>query len=423
MIEISGKYNTAKVFTNSLDEKSREQIERLCDQAFAAESIIRLMPDVHAGAGCTIGTTMTIKDKAVPNLVGVDIGCGMETLVISADSTASKDFDPARLDALIHSEIPAGMNTREKPHEYIHKIPLNEIRCPAIQKDRAQKSLGTLGGGNHFIEANRDDENNLYIVIHSGSRHLGKEVAEYYQEEAWKQINKRRKTDIAECIAELKSKGREREIQSAIAQLKSQVISDIPQDLAYVSGELFDDYLNDMKVTQYFALLNRKAMMDVIKKGLNIPMDAECEQFSTIHNYIDTDAMILRKGAVSAKKGEKLIVPINMRDGSIICEGLGNSDWNYSSPHGAGRLMSRRRAIAALKMEDYEKAMEGIYSSSVVKGTIDESPMAYKNMADIIENIGPTAKILKIIKPVYNFKAAEEGNHFPKKSSSFHIPS
>jgi RNA-splicing ligase RtcB len=408
MLEIVGKYNIARVFTNSLDDYSREQIEGLCNQAFVAESTIRLMPDVHAGAGCTIGTTMTIKDKIVPNLVGVDIGCGMETLVIKSEQKPSKDFDPVRLDTIIHSDIPSGMDIRDNAHEYINRISLNDIRCPAINKDRARKSIGTLGGGNHFIEANRDDEQNLYIVIHSGSRHLGKEVAEYYQEEAWKQLNKNRKTDIYEHIAKLKSEGLEQEIQNKIQQIKSQIITDVPHDLAYASDELFDDYLNDMKVTQYFALLNRKAMMAVILQGLNIPMDAGYEQFSTIHNYIDTDAMILRKGAVSAKKDEKLIIPINMRDGSIICEGLGNPDWNYSAPHGAGRLMSRKKAFAVLKIDDYKKTMEGIYSTSVNKETLDESPMAYKNMDDIINNIAPTANILKIIKPVYNYKASEE---------------
>jgi RNA-splicing ligase RtcB len=407
MLEITGKYNTARVFTNSLDDYSREQIHGLCNQAFVAESTIRLMPDVHAGAGCTIGTTMTIKDKIVPNLVGVDIGCGMETLVIKAEQRASKDFDPVRLDEVIHSDIPSGMDIRDSAHEYINRISLNDIRCPVINKDRAKKSIGTLGGGNHFIEANRDDEQNLYIVIHSGSRHLGKEVAEYYQEEAWKQLNKNRKGDIYEYIAKLKAEGLEQEIQNKIQQIKSQIITDVPQSLAYVSDELFDDYLNDMKVTQYFALLNRKAMMAVIIRGLNIPADAEFEQFSTIHNYIDTDAMILRKGAVSAKKNEKLIIPINMREGSIICEGLGNPDWNYSAPHGAGRIMSRKKAFAVLKIEDYKKAMEGIYSTSVNKETLDESPMAYKDMDNIINNIAPTANILKIIKPVYNYKASD----------------
>ena len=374
MIEISGKYNTAKVFTDSLDDKSREQIERLCDQAFTKGSVIRLMPDVHAGVGCTIGTTMTIKDKIVPNLVGVDIGCGMETLIIDGESRASKDFDPARLDALVYKQIPSGMNVRRKEHEYAEKIDLGKLRCKAINTERARQSVGTLGGGNHFIEANRDDKGNLYIVIHSGSRHMGKEIAEYYQGEAWRQLEKKAGDDI-------------------------------PKDLAYAVGELFDDYINDMNITQQFALINRKAMMDVIMQGLDIPKDACRERFSTIHNYIDTDQMILRKGAVSAKRGEKLIIPINMRDGSIVCEGLGNPDWNHSAPHGAGRLMSRTKAFATVKMEDYQKAMQGIYSSSVNKKTLDESPFAYKNMDEIVPNIGLTAKVLDIIKPIYNFKA------------------
>ena len=406
MMEISGKYNTAKVFTNSLDEYSRSQIENLCDQSFTEGSVIRLMPDVHAGKGCTIGTTMTISNKIVPNLVGVDIGCGMETVIIK--EADAKDFDPALLDAIIHSHIPSGMDVRDTEHEFAEMIPFDDIRCPAINRSRAGKSIGTLGGGNHFIEVNRDDENNLYIVIHSGSRHLGTEIADYYQEEAWKQLNKNRKQDIGEYIAKLKTEGREKEIQSMIAKIREQVITDVPKDLAYASGGLFDDYIHDMKITQKFALINRKAMMSVILQELRFHDEIIHERFSTIHNYIDTEAMILRKGAVSAKLGEKLIVPINMRDGSLVCEGLGNPDWNYSSPHGAGRLMSRSKAFATLKMDDFKKAMEGIYSTSVNKETLDESPMAYKNMDDIIANIGPTAKILKIIKPVYNYKASEE---------------
>ena len=405
MIEINGKYNSAKVFTDSLEPVSEEQIKRLCDQSFVVESKIRLMPDVHAGAGCTIGTTMTIRDKIVPNLVGVDIGCGMETLVIKADSAASKDFDPARLDKLIYSRIPSGSDIRDDEHPYNDTIDLAKIRCP-VHLARARRSIGTLGGGNHFIEANRDDENNLYIVIHSGSRHLGKEIAEYYQEEAWHQLNKNRKSDIDAYIQKLKDEGRENEIQDGIDALKSQLITGIDRDLAYVSGDLFDDYINDMKITQYFAHLNRCAMMDVVLRGLGICGD-ECERFTTIHNYIDTEAMILRKGAVSAKSGEKLIIPINMRDGSIVCEGLGNPDWNYSAPHGAGRIMSRGKAFAVLSMEDYRKAMEGVYSTSVTKNTLDESPMAYKSMDEIITHISPTARILKIIKPIYNYKAAE----------------
>jgi RNA-splicing ligase RtcB len=373
------------------------------------------MPDVHAGAGCTIGTTMTIIDKIVPNLVGVDIGCGMETIIINSNTKESKNFDPIRLDEIIRSEIPCGMNVRDNTHEFINKIDLNNIRCPSINKGYAIKSLGTLGGGNHFIEANRDDENNLYIVIHSGSRHLGKEIAEYYQEQAWHQLNGNRKADIDAIISKLKTEGRAKEIQDTVKSMRSQIITNIPKELAYVSGELFNDYINDMKITQHFALINRKAMMYTILKGLGIPAEGQFEQFSTIHNYIDTATMILRKGAVSAIEEEKLIVPINMRDGSIICKGLGNEDWNYSSPHGAGRIMSRKKAFLTLKLDDFKKEMAGIYSTSINEQTIDESPMAYKSIDSIVANIEPTAKILKVIKPIYNFKAAEEQEPWKKK--------
>lgn len=376
MIEVCGKYNTAKVFTDTLDERSREQVRELCDQAFTEGSTIRLMPDVHAGMGCTIGTTMTISDKIVPNLVGLDIGCGMETLVLGAESVASKDFDPVRLDKLVRSRIPAGTGVRKNEHEYVGKIDLEGLRCPSVDMARARKSVGTLGGGNHFIEANRDDEGNLYVVIHSGSRNLGREIAEYYQNEAWSRLPEEEKTD-----------------------------GGIPRALAYATGELFDDYINDMGITQRFALLNRKAMMDVIIRGLEIPEAAIREQFTTIHNYIDLDGMILRKGAVSARLGEKLIIPINMRDGSIVCEGFGNPDWNHSAPHGAGRLMSRTKAFAEIAMKDYADSMRGIYSTCVSKKTLDESPFAYKSMDSILANIGPTARVLKIVKPIYNFKA------------------
>jgi RNA-splicing ligase RtcB len=407
MLEIKGKYNTAKVYTDTLDEKSQEQIQLLCEQSFVEGSALRLMPDVHAGAGCTIGTTMTISDKIVPNLVGVDIGCGMETLIVPKDDQISRDFDPAKLDKWIHQNIPSGMNIREKPHEFIEKIPLENIRCRAINEHRAKLSIGTLGGGNHFIEADRDEDENLYIVIHSGSRHLGLEIAEWYQEEAWNQLNGKRKIDIDAEIAKLKAEGRDTEIQSRINEIRAQVRVDIPKALAYVTGELFDDYINDMKITQLFATMNRKAMMQVILEGLEIANESGYENFTTVHNYIDTDSMILRKGAVSAKTGEKLLIPINMRDGSLVCKGLGNPDWNFSAPHGAGRLMSRSKAFKTLSLDDFKEQMSGIYSTSINRGTLDESPMAYKNMDDIVHNITPTAEILKIIKPVYNFKAAE----------------
>lgn len=411
MIEISGKFNSAKVFVNTLDKTSYDQIETLCNQSFVEGCKIRLMPDVHAGSGCTIGTTMTIQDKIVPNWVGVDIGCGMETVVINGSESVAKMFDPKRLDEIIYAHIPSGIEIRDHEHEFVDLIPFEDIRAPKINLIRAKKSIGTLGGGNHFIEANRDAEDNLYFVIHSGSRYFGKEIAEYYQVEAWKQLNKNRVQDITSYIEQLKDEGRHHEIKDQIKWLKKRIITNIPKDLAYLTGNLFDDYIHDMKITQKFALINRKAMMSVIMKELNISENIISEQFSTIHNYIDTDSMILRKGSVSAKQGEKLIIPINMRDGSLICEGLGNEDWNYSAPHGAGRLMSRASAFKNLKMEEFKNAMEGIYSTSVSEETLDESPMAYKSIHDIMSNIQPTVKILKQIKPIYNYKSSDE----PKK--------
>ena len=407
MIEITGRYNTAKVFTDTLDEKSREQIELLCEQSFVRGSTLRLMPDVHAGAGCTIGTTMTITDKIVPNLVGVDIGCGMETIIIPKDDPVSREFDPAKLDKWIYKKIPNGRNVRREAHEFAESVPLENIRCHAINPHRAKLSVGTLGGGNHFIEADRDENENLYLVIHSGSRHLGLEIAEWYQEEAWNQLNGKRRSNIDAEIKCLKANGRETEIQSRIKEIKAQVLVDIPKDLAYVSGILFDDYINDMKITQHFATTNRKAMMKIVLEGLGVTENINYDNFTTVHNYIDTDTMILRKGAVSSKTGEKLLIPINMRDGSLVCEGLGNPDWNFSAPHGAGRLMSRSKAFKTLSLKDFKEQMSGIYSTSINKGTLDESPMAYKNMDDILRNIEPTAKIINVIKPVYNFKAAE----------------
>lgn len=409
MKTVEGIYNTAKIFTDVIDEKSLEQIETLCNQEFVAGQKIRLMPDVHAGAGCTIGTTMTIGDKIVPNLVGVDIGCGMETLVIRADSEVSKNFDPAKLDNIIRKNIPCGHDIRKFPHRLAEEIDFDKVRG-VYSKRRAYLSVGTLGGGNHFIEVDRDDEENLYIVVHSGSRHAGLEIANYYQEQAWLQLNNNSKKDCEKLIANLKAEGRETEIEEKLAQLKSQVITSVPKDLAYVSGELFEDYINDMKIMQHFAKVNRKAMIETISIGLHIKEEDIIEQFTTIHNYIDTEtegAMILRKGAVSTQKGEKLLIPINMRDGSLVCIGKGNEDWNCSAPHGAGRVMSRMKAKKELNLADFKAEMKGVWSSTVNKSTLDEAPMAYKTMDDIVENIGETAEIVKIIKPIYNFKAAE----------------
>lgn len=400
---VSGKYNTALVYTEVVEETALKQIEILCNQEFTSGSRIRIMPDVHAGAGCTIGTTMTIKDSVVPNLVGVDIGCGMETIQIK-----NKHLELEKLDKLIYERIPSGYNIRESAHKYNDEIDLNELRClkeGRINTDRAIKSLGTLGGGNHFIEADKDEDGNLYLVVHSGSRHLGLEVAGFYQEQAYKALNGNTQADVDALIKDYKAAGRDKEIQSAIENLKKIVKTDVPKTLAYLKGNLFEDYIHDMKIIQRFAMLNRKAMMDEIIRGMKLKVE---EEFTTIHNYIDTEHMILRKGAVSARLGEKLLIPINMRDGSLICMGKGNEDWNASAPHGAGRLMSRTAAKNAFTVSEFKKQMKGIYTTSVNSETLDECPMAYKNMEDIVDNIRETAEIVKVIRPIYNFKAGEE---------------
>ena len=372
MITIKGKHNTALCYTPNLEEKAAAQIQTLCDQEAFKDCKIRIMSDVHAGMGCTIGTTMTITDKIVPGMVGVDIGCGMETVRIDA-----RELDFIRLDECIHKFIPSGFEVRKNPHKLADEIDLSVLRCARhVSIDRAYKSIGTLGGGNHFIEVCKDDSGELYIVVHSGSRHLGNEVAEYYQTEGYNALCKNTKHQLP-----------------------------VPKDLAYVEGALFDDYVHDMKIIQHFAVLNRKAMMDVMLVGMRLSVE---EEFTTIHNYIDTESMILRKGSVSAKSGEKLLIPINMRDGSLICIGKGNPDWNYSAPHGAGRLMSRSAAFKQLSMDEYKAEMTGIYSTCVVPNTLDESPMAYKPIDEIVSQIVPTVEIVAQIKPMYNFKAAEK---------------
>lgn len=399
MIEIQGKYNQAKIFTDVVDGSSIAQVQELCNQEFTVGSKIRLMPDIHAGAGCTIGTTMTITDKVVPNLVGVDIGCGMETVRIREEH-----LELQKLDKLIYERIPSGFSIRDKAHRYIKDVNLNELNClPYVKLSRAEKSIGTLGGGNHFIEVDKDDEGNIYIVVHSGSRHLGVEVANYYQEAGYKVLNHTDSTSIQAWVSQMKAEGRDKEIQKELKKLKNLKQTNIPKALAYVSGDLFEQYIHDMKIVQHFAMLNRQAIMDEIIKGMKLHIE---EQFTTIHNYIDTESMILRKGAVSARAGEQLLIPINMRDGSLVCVGKGNEDWNYSAPHGAGRLMSRSEAKETFTVSEFKAQMEEIYTTSVNKSTLDECPMAYKKMDDILENIGPTVDVVKIIKPIYNFKAS-----------------
>lgn len=401
MLEVAGKYNTAKIFTDVVDPASIAQIIQLCNQEFTVGSRIRMMPDIHAGAGCTVGTTMTISGKVVPNLVGVDIGCGMETVRLR-----EQRLELQKLDKLIYQKIPSGFAIREKAHRYMERIDLTRLHCfSKINALRAEKSLGTLGGGNHFIEIDRDDEGSLYVIIHSGSRHLGLEVASFYQQEAYRRLNGSSKWDEQRLIAQLKSEGREKEIQREIKKRKNTKQTSIPKGLAYVQGELFEQYLHDMRIVQEYALLNRKAMADELIKGMKVHAE---ESFTTIHNYIDTDRMILRKGAVSAQKGERLLIPINMRDGSLICIGRGNEDWNCSAPHGAGRLMSRAQAKQSFTVTEYKREMEGVYTTSVNKMTLDECPMAYKRMEDIVKNIEQTVAIERRLRPIYNFKAGGE---------------
>lgn len=401
MITLKGKYNEAKIFTDEVDKESISQILNLLNQEFMTGSRVRMMPDVHAGAGCTIGTTMTITDKIVPNLVGVDIGCGVETVKLKESYV-----DLEKLDKVIRERVPSGFKIREEGHPYSRKLCLEELFCYGhINADRAEKSMGTLGGGNHFIELDTDDDGNLYLIIHSGSRHLGLEVAQYYQDAAVKQLDSIPKTDIDAVIRNLKAQGREREIEKTLKALHVTKRTKVPKELAYVQDELFEQYIHDMRIIQQYAELNRSAMVDEILAGMDLHIE---ESFTTIHNYIDTDAMILRKGAVSAKRGEKLLIPINMRDGSLICVGKGNDDWNQSAPHGAGRLMSRSKAKELLTVAEFREQMTGIYSTSIGYDTLDESPMAYKTMNSILENIKDTVEVINIIKPVYNFKAGGE---------------
>ena len=366
MIELRGKYAQALVYTDVVDAESISQVINLLNQPYTEGSSIRMMPDIHAGAGCTVGTTMTVQDKICPNLVGVDIGCGMETVHIK-----EKHLELQKLDKLIREVIPSGFAVQSKAHRFARNIDFEQLLCAKfVNLSRAELSIGTLGGGNHFIEVDQDDDGELYIVIHSGSRHLGLEVCEFYQNAA---------------VKALESKG-----------------IHIPKALAYVEGELLEQYLHDMRIAQAFAAWNRKAMVDAILKGMGLHA---VEQFTTIHNYIDVEHGILRKGAVSAQKGERLLIPINMRDGSLICTGRGNPEWNFSAPHGAGRLMSRGDAKQTFTVSEYKKQMEGIYTTSVGRGTLDECPMAYKRIEDIVDNIDPTVQIDAIIKPIYNFKA------------------
>lgn len=396
MFDLNGKYATARIFTDNIENEAISQIYELCNQEFVKDCKVRIMPDVHAGKGCTIGTTMEIKDKVVPNLVGVDISCGMLCIRLK-----EKEIDFKKLDDIIRNHIPSGMNVREKAidRSEIRKIGLQKLKCiNNINMDRAEKSLGSTGGGNHFVEIDIDEEQNLYLVIHSGSRYLGKQVAEYYQKIATNDLTNNTKEKIA-LIEKLKNEGREKEIEYALKVFDK---PKIPSHLAYLEGIHLKNYLYDVGIIQKYAHINRKTIANEIITRMGLTIE---EEFTTCHNYIDLDNMILRKGAISAQKGEKLIIPINMRDGSIIGIGKGNPDWNYSAPHGAGRIMSRSKAKELVSLEEFEKSMNGVWTTSVCQSTIDESPMAYKPIEEIVENIKDTVTIERIIKPVYNFKA------------------
>lgn len=400
MLEIKGKVNTSVCYANIIEEEAIEQIRRMCDQEFTRNSRIRIMPDVHAGKGCTIGTTMTVKDKAVPNIVGVDIGCGMYMV-----NLGKADIDFEKMDEAAHY-IPSGRNVWEGRKE---RFDLTQLCCYRSLKDakRLERSLGTLGGGNHFIEIDCAKDGTNYLVIHSGSRNLGKQTAELYQQLAI-DLNKGKETyfqERDEIIRTYKAAGRRKEIQAALKAISwNQRETTVPEDLCWLYGTYFEDYLHDVEICQKFAKRNREIMAEIILARTGMK---GTDGFHTIHNYIDTNEMILRKGAIAAHMGERVLIPVNMRDGSILAVGKGNPEWNYSAPHGAGRLMSRRKAKETLSMDEYQKMMEGVFTTSVNESTLDEAPMAYKSMEDIIGVVGESVDVIDVLKPIYNFKASD----------------
>lgn len=413
MFEIKGKVNSAICYAKVVEEAAIGQIRRMCDYELTEGSRIRIMPDVHSGVGCTIGTTMTVKDKACPNIVGVDIGCGMYTVKL-----ADSELDFKKIDEAAHY-IPSGMETWKVCAE---SFDLAALKCYSSLSGttRLARSLGTLGGGNHFIEIDRASDGTFYLVIHSGSRNLGKQTAELYQKlavdlHAGRADYFERREEI---LSSYKAAGRHSEIQTALAKLKNDYEAkkpDVPEDLCWLYGPALDDYLHDIEICQRFAARSREIMADIILERTGMKA---VDSFHTIHNYIDTGEMILRKGAIAAHEGEKVLIPINMRDGSVIAKGRGNPEWNYSAPHGAGRIMSRTRAKSEISIEDYKAAMKGIYTTSVSRDTIDEAPMAYKSIDAIIDVISDSVDIIDIMKPVYNFKAAEDFFPWKKKGKA-----
>ena len=403
MLEIKGKYATAVCYAKVIEDEAIEQIKRMCDYKLTEGSEIRIMPDVHAGKGCTIGTTMTIAGKACPNVVGVDIGCGMYTVKLK-----NKELDFEKIDEACHF-IPSGMNVWEGRME---RFDLSDLKCYRSLRDtkRLERSLGTLGGGNHFIEVDQASDGTYYLVIHSGSRNLGKQVAEIYQQIAIDLHSGKEQyyIDRDRIIEEYKAAGRRKEIEGELKRLKKEYEDNAlltPADICWLYGKFLDDYLHDVKICQAFAKRSRERMAEIILERTG--MEA-VESFHTVHNYIDTDEMILRKGAIAAHEGEKVLIPINMRDGSVIAVGRGCKDWNYSAPHGAGRIMSRTKAKDSLSLDEYKETMKGIYTTSVNESTLDEAPMAYKSLEDIIDVIRDSVDIIEVMKPVFNFKASDD---------------
>mgnify|MGYP005907648607 CR=1 FL=1 len=396
-----------KIFTENIEPEALKQIYTLIKQPAFSECKVRIMPDVHAGAGCVIGFTADLGDKVIPNIVGVDIGCGILTTQIPAD-VGTIDFKI--LDEVIRNNVPSGRNVRD---EIINFEELEELHCFSRLKniEWIRRSLGTLGGGNHFIEVDTDSKGLNYLVIHTGSRNLGKQVAEIYQKIAIEDMQGTDKleTEIQKLVKEYKRSGRRKEIQHGIDELKRKWKPDklgIPKELCYLTGEHRKQYLHDMKICQEFARINRRCIQSTIFYTMNWTFQRNT-WFDTIHNYIDTDEMILRKGAIAAHGGEKVLIPINMRDGSVLAVGKGNPEWNYSAPHGAGRLMSRTKAKANLSMDEYRETMKGIYTTSINENTLDEAPMAYKSLEDIIDVIRESVDVIDVMKPIYNFKASD----------------
>lgn len=444
MFEIKGKYNIAKVFANKVDSETISQITALCNQQWLEGCNIAIQADTHAGKGCTIGTTITLKDKVSPSLVGVDISCGM--LVIQIPKELKLNLE--KIDNFINDNIPAGFEVNEmlQYNELELNLLLTSLHCYENLKNvsRIKKACGSLGGGNHFIELNKDDENNHYLVIHTGSRNLGKQVAEIYQDIADAHCNKAKENkerERQELINKLKKEGKQKEIQKELERFQKEYedVRKIPYDLCYLEGQDMKNYLEDTHICNEYAKMSRVSIAQRIlefivednlssfpdsseqMKDLNVWIDETQENhfefgyenrfidvrsdgFQTLHNYIGKDN-VLRKGAISAQKGETVIIPINMRDGSIIAVGKGNAEYNCSGPHGAGRLLSRSEAKEQINIEDFKETMKDVYSSSVVTSTLDEAPMAYKPIESIIENIQDTVEIQKIINPIYNFKA------------------